>query len=92
MAPRRSLKISKTPHRHCPATNLLIMIPSPLHRVSPEMDNEESKQSKKRGKSAPEPKATPAGEERDVSPPDPLEPWSTKDLANINKLLDTDDN
>lgn len=56
------------------------------------MDHEESKQSKKRGKSAPEPKATPAGEERDVSPPDPLEPWSTKDLANINKLLDTDDN
>ncbi|XP_065076368.1 uncharacterized protein iav [Ochlerotatus camptorhynchus] len=25
-----------------------------------------------------------------TSPPDPLEPWSTKDICNINKLLDTD--
>lgn len=25
----------------------------------------------------------------DASPPDPLEPWSTRDLANINQLLDS---
>lgn len=60
-------------------------------RVSPEEGEEKTK---KRGKSAPEPKApgTAAPAEDVVSPPDPLEPWSTKDLANINKLLDTDDN
>ncbi|XP_055524196.1 uncharacterized protein LOC129717931 [Wyeomyia smithii] len=26
----------------------------------------------------------------EASPPDPLEPWSTRDIVNINKLLDTD--
>lgn len=58
------------------------------------MDNEgeDAKKLKKRGKSAPEKKPAAAEGERDSSPPDPLEPWSTKDLANINKLLDTDDN
>lgn len=57
-------------------------------------DEEEGKKSKRRGKSAPEAKASAAARDgdRDLSPPDPLEPWSTKDLANINKLLDTDDN
>lgn len=58
-------------------------------------DEEEGKKSKRRGKSAPEAKPSAAAArdgDRDLSPPDPLEPWSTKDLANINKLLDTDDN
>lgn len=54
---------------------------------------EEAKKSKRRGKSAPDKKPTNPGDVvRDNSPPDPLEPWSTKDLANINKLLDTDEN
>lgn len=67
---------------------------SPDDEVRKNAEEEDAKKAKKRGKSAPEtkPKGGKEDVERDVSPPDPLEPWSTKDLANINKLLDTDDN
>lgn len=67
-------------------------------RISPEKakNNDDAIVGQKRGKSAPEKKILTIGKESEgdgqVSPPDPLEPWSTKDLANINKLLDTDDN
>lgn len=65
-----------------------------IFRISPEEEeqNDAEKKANKRGKSAPEGKKKDTEGNRDSSPPDPLEPWSTKDLANINKLLDTDDN
>ncbi|EAT38898.1 AAEL009258-PA [Aedes aegypti] len=53
------------------------------NKVSPDTSNESvSGKKDKRMKSAP----TGGG----TSPPDPLEPWSTRDICNINKLLDTD--
>lgn len=66
------------------------------NKVSPDTSNESvSGKKDKRMKSAP----TGSGvrhrqlmgqEEGGASPPDPLEPWSTRDICNINKLLDTD--
>ncbi|CAD7091762.1 unnamed protein product, partial [Hermetia illucens] len=52
------------------------------NRISP--DNIEKKAASKRGKSAPNQfKCT------RNSPPDPLEPWSTRELTNINKILES---
>lgn len=73
---------------------------SSLHnRISPEESRDET--SKRRGKSAPSSagieisrhvmeKVAPDG---GVSPPDPdpLEPWSTKDIKSINNILDNSD-
>ncbi|XP_021695000.1 uncharacterized protein LOC5571743 [Aedes aegypti] len=67
------------------------------NKVSPDTSNESvSGKKDKRMKSAP----TGGGgvrhrqlmdqETGGTSPPDPLEPWSTRDICNINKLLDTD--
>lgn len=50
-----------------------------LYRVSPEVKSHTDK----RGKSAPIPKEHPS------SPPDPLEPWSTRDIVDLNKILDS---
>lgn len=57
-------------------------------RVSPSDECTETKKSKAdRNRSA---KVTLGREfSRQNSSPDPLEPWSTKDLANMNKLLDS---
>ncbi|XP_013102765.2 transient receptor potential cation channel subfamily V member 1 [Stomoxys calcitrans] len=52
------------------------------NRVSPEYTGEESSDYQ-RGRSAPLKKKR----EVEVSPPDPLEPWSTRELQNINKIL-----
>ncbi|XP_055682448.1 uncharacterized protein LOC129789581 isoform X2 [Lutzomyia longipalpis] len=56
----------------------------------PDKASEEAK--KKRGKSAPHGKGE-KGEKEGATdtPPDPLEPWSTRELATINKLLDTEE-
>lgn len=52
-------------------------------RVSPEYQDEDLEYSK-RGRSAPMKKKKDEGR---ISPPDPLEPWSTRELQNINKIL-----
>ncbi|XP_055617928.1 uncharacterized protein LOC129763150 isoform X2 [Toxorhynchites rutilus septentrionalis] len=69
------------------------------NKISPDTSNESvSVKKDKRMKSAP---TTSGNGQRhrqlmmghqpgEASPPDPLEPWSTKDIMNINKLLDTD--
>lgn len=45
---------------------------------------------KRRGKSAQEASGSMAWQRKlSDSPPDPLEPWSTRDLANINQILDS---
>ncbi|XP_073834263.1 transient receptor potential cation channel subfamily V iav [Musca autumnalis] len=51
------------------------------NRVSPEYAGEDYYG---RGRSAPMKKKRDEGE---ISPPDPLEPWSTRELQNINKIL-----
>ncbi|XP_059616781.1 uncharacterized protein LOC132261808 [Phlebotomus argentipes] len=62
---------------------------SPSDGVS-EKASEEAK--KKRGKSAPQSgKGEKADKTGPETPPDPLEPWSTRELATINKLLDTEE-
>lgn len=76
-------------------------------RVSPEESRDESaaassSSSKRRGKSAPQSsvgtevisrhimdKVAPDGGVQ--SPPDPLEPWSTRDIKSINNILDSSD-
>lgn len=82
---------------------MLIIIVIIRCRVSPdESQSESAGASKRRGKSAPH---TSAGSEvisrhimgkieQDggvMSPPDPLEPWSTRDIKSINNILDTSD-
>jgi ribosomal protein S19E (S16A) len=82
---------------------LIIIIVIIRCRVSPEESRDEGAgASKRRGKSAPH---TSAGSEvisrhimgkieQDggvMSPPDPLEPWSTRDIKSINNILDTSD-
>jgi hypothetical protein len=84
-----------------------ILINNPLHlfsRVSPEESRDESAaaSSKRRGKSAPQSsvgtevisrhimdKVAPDGGVQ--SPPDPLEPWSTNTIKNMNEILDSSD-
>lgn len=82
---------------------IIINLVSSHCRVSPEETRDEGAgASKRRGKSAPH---TSAGTEvisrhlmgkieQDggvMSPPDPLEPWSTRDIKSINNILDTSD-
>lgn len=56
-------------------------------RVSPSSSEEGEGKEQRRVKTAP-----PSGHrEGDESPPDPLEPWCTKDLVNINDILDPND-
>lgn len=44
----------------------------------------------RRGRSAQEANGSVARQRKPTdSPPDPLEPWSTRDLANINQILDS---
>lgn len=71
------------------------------NRISPEesRDDDTGAASKRRGKSAPSAgsqisrhimeKVAPDGGVQ--SPPDPLEPWSTRDIKSINNILDTSD-
>lgn len=83
---------------------LIIIIVTIRCRISPEESRDESAgASKRRGKSAPQ--TSSAGTEvisRHImgkiepdggvqSPPDPLEPWSTRDIKSINNILDTSD-
>lgn len=65
-------------------------------RISPEESKDEDPTKLRRGKSAPHEvsrhttdKAAADGGVQ--SPPDPLEPWSTKDIKSINNILDTSD-
>jgi hypothetical protein len=70
------------------------------NRISPEESRDEST-SKRRGKSAPSAgveisrhimeKVAPDGGVVSAPEPDPLEPWSTKDIKSINNILDTSD-
>jgi hypothetical protein len=72
-------------------------------RISPEESRDDGATSKRRGKSAPSAgneisrhimeKVAPDGGVQNVahSPPDPLEPWSTRDIKSINNILDTSD-
>lgn len=57
-------------------------------RVAPTDDDLEPSTTKKssRIRSA---KFTSRAEQDDESSPDPLEPWSTRDLLNINKILES---
>lgn len=73
-------------------------------RISPEESRDEDA-SKRRGKSAPhtslgtevisrhimEKVAPDGGVQSPQSPPDPLEPWSTRDIKSINNILDSSD-
>ena len=69
-------------------------------RISPEESrDDDTAMSKRRGKSAPSAgteisrhimeKVAPDGGVQ--SPPDPLEPWSTRDIKSINNILDNSD-
>lgn len=65
------------------------------NKVSPDTSNESERAAKKdkRMKSAPSghgPRHRQMMDTGGGSPPDPLEPWSTKEIVPINKLLDTD--
>lgn len=71
-----------------------------LCRISPEESRDDDATTKqRRGKSAPHApseisrhttdKVAPDGGVQ--SPPDPLEPWSTRDIKSINNILDTSD-
>jgi hypothetical protein len=71
-----------------------------VFRISPEESRDDDAATKRRGKSAPNvateisrhimEKVAPDGGVQS-SPPDPLEPWSTKDIKSINKILDNSD-
>lgn len=67
-------------------------------RISPETskDQGESEISKRRGKSAPGMEMSRHTKDKvqadgGVLSPDPLDQWSTKDIKNMNKILDTSD-
>lgn len=57
-------------------------------RVSPTSSDEGDTTGQRRIKTAP---PRNSGQDPEDSPPDPLEPWSTRDLMNINQLLDQND-
>lgn len=56
-------------------------------RISPQSSDDGDGTSQRRVKTAP---PRDSGQDED-SPPDPLEPWSTRDLMNINQILDQND-
>lgn len=57
-------------------------------RVSPTSSEEGDVKDPRRIKTAP---PREYGQDGDESPPDPLEPWSTKDIMSINQILDPND-
>lgn len=58
-------------------------------RVSPTSSDDGDANGQRRIKTAP---PRDSGQDLDEdSPPDPLEPWSTRDLMNINQILDQND-
>jgi hypothetical protein len=79
---------------------MMILFSAPFPRISPETSKDQGeadKTSSRRGKSAPgmemsrHIKSKVQADGGVCSPPDPLEPWSTKDIKSINKILDTSD-
>lgn len=57
-----------------------------FYRVAPTDDDLESSSSKRPSRAR---SAKFRSEKDEDSSPDPLEPWSTKDLLNINKILES---
>ena len=71
-----------------------------LCRISPEESRDDDATKQRRGKSAPHASSEISRHIMDKvapdggvvqSPPDPLEPWSTKDIKSINNILDSSD-